>query len=63
MTSTYCTDCPYHDKAHPSLCCSNSVCPKPQADRDAQRYEDDEFNRLMQMRHGAMVIGEMMGNC
>lgn len=58
MTSTHCTDCPYHDKAHPSLCCSNSVRPKPQV----ERYEDDEFNRLMQMRQGMLVIGEMMGH-
>lgn len=59
MTSTHCTDCPYHDKSNPSLCCSNSIRPKPQV--VTERYEDDEFNRLMQMRQGMLVIGEMVG--
>ena len=60
MTSTHCVDCNRYDSKHPEICCSNSVQPKPQV--VIERYEDDEFNRLMQMRQGVLVIGEMVGS-
>lgn len=34
MTSTHCTDCPYHDSNNPSYCCSNAIMPKPTDDYD-----------------------------
>ena len=60
MTSTHCTDCPYHDSSNPSYCCSNSIRPKPIDDRELeleQRYEDEEFSRLMQMRGYGCLVG------
>ncbi|WP_395146983.1 hypothetical protein ACF3N0_08810 [Moraxella atlantae] len=39
MTSTHCEDCPYFDADQASLCCSSTICPKPQQDDTAQ-YDD-----------------------
>ena len=58
MTSTHCTDCPYHDSNNPSYCCSNAITPKPIDDHELeQRYEDEEFSRLMQMRGYGYLVG------
>lgn len=39
MTSTHCTDCPYHDKSNPSYCCSNAIMPKPADDYDDRKWQ------------------------
>ena len=39
MTSTHCTDCPYHDSNNPSYCCSNAITPKPTDDYDNRAWQ------------------------
>ena len=39
MTSTHCTDCPYHDSDNPSYCCSSAITPKPTDDYDDRAWQ------------------------
>ena len=39
MTSTHCTDCPYHDSNNPSYCCSSAITPKPTDDYDDRAWQ------------------------
>lgn len=39
MTSTHCTDCPYHDSNNPSYCCSNAITTKPTDDYDDRAWQ------------------------